>query len=318
MNEPGDIHHVMSHSIDSLNLFENESDYGAFTNILKMNFEKYDCHCYAFVCMNNHYHLLIRPSGNTFSKLMQTINNTFARYINKTRNRRGYVFYDRFKSIPTRDLEYVKNLVLYIHGNPLRANIIETVDDLSSYTWSSHRALIGKDDSFPWLNRDYVLSLFSREDSGTTYLEELTRYEQQTNETFDSWNREIDREIPQPELPSAIFHEEAAWVRKTIKEAELQRIFREKVIRVPGVIQKLLNSSCDYFSIDRQTFDENIKRKTRSISSVIKLFSYWAIEAGISGTVIGRILKRSNTAVLRAASYGKLAALQIPFPVETG
>ena len=250
---------------------------------------------------------------------MRTINNTFAQYINKTRNRRGYVFWNRFKSIPTRDLEYVKNLILYIHGNPLRANIVKTVDDLSMYSWSSHRAIISKDDSFPWLNRDYVLSLFSNEDSGNTYLEELTRYGHQSHETFDSWNQELDREIPQPELPSAIFHEEAEWVRKTIKEAELQRIFRKKVIRVPGVIQKLLNSSCDYFSIDRQTFDENIKRKTRSISSVIKLFSYWAIEiAGISGTVIGRILKRSNTAVLRAASYGKLAALQIPFPVETG
>ena len=159
--EPGDIHHVMSHGIDSLNLFETEEDCQKFAEILQKNFEKYDCHCYGFIFMRNHYHLLIRPSGDTLSLVMRTINNTYASYINKTRQRRGYVFWDRFKSIPTRDLFYVKKLVLYFHGNPLRAGIVKSIKELDNYYWSSHTAMTKKLNPFPWLNRDYTLSLFS-------------------------------------------------------------------------------------------------------------------------------------------------------------
>lgn len=318
MQESGDIHHVMSHGIDSLNLFETESDCITFLNILQTNFEKYECHCYGFVLMKNHYHLLIRPSGNTLSELMRTVNNTFARYINKTRHRRGYVFYDRFKSIPTRDIQYVKKLILYIHANPFHANVVSSVDELSS-SWSSHRALINADNLFPWLNRDYMLSLFSSNASENTYLDELAQYVNQPTEDFHAWKQEIDRELPEPVLPSEVFHQEAAWVRKTVKEAEQKRIVREKLIRVPNIIQKLLTASCDYFSLDRKSFDEHIQKQTRPITSVIQLFSYWAIEVvGFSGTVIGRIFQRSNTAILRAATLGKKVAPQVPFPIQTG
>jgi REP element-mobilizing transposase RayT len=316
MLEPGDIHHVMSHGIDSLNLFETETDCQKFLTILKTNFEKYECHCYGFILMKNHYHLLIRPSGNTLSPLMRVINNTFARYINKTRKRRGYVFFDRFKSIPTRDINYVKKLILYIHANPLRAQIVSSVEELGNFVWSSHIALMNKYNPFPWLNRDYIAALFSSHNSKNNYLNELTRYVKQPKGSFYAWKQEIDRELPELVLPSEVYHQEAAWVRKIVKEAEQKRIMREKLIRIPNIIQKLLNASCDYFSIKRKFFDDHLYRQTRTISSVVKLFSYWAIEVvGFSGTVIGRILQRSNTAVLRAATLEKISYRKVPFPI---
>ena len=316
MQEPGDIYHVMSHGIDSLNLFETESDYITFLNFLKTNFRKYDCHCYGFVCMKNHYHLLIRPSENTLSKLMRTINNTFARYINKTRKRRGYVFFDRYKSIPTRDIQYVKKLILYIHNNPLRAKFVSTVDELNDYTWSSHHSLINGNTSFPWLNRDYMMALFSNQESGNSYLTELVQDANQPKEDFYAWKQDIDRELPEPVLPSDVYQKEAEWVRKTVREAEKKMKMREKLIRVPNIIQSLLNASCGYFSLERKSFDEHIRRQTRKISSVIKLFSYWTLEiVGFSGAIIGRILQRSNTSILRAATIGKLSSQQIPFPI---
>ena len=46
----------------------------------------------------------------------------------------------------------------YIHNNPVRANITETVDQ---YAWSSHRTYLGLD-TIPWLPLDLILSQFSK------------------------------------------------------------------------------------------------------------------------------------------------------------
>jgi len=194
MHETGDIHHVMSHGIDSLNLFENEQDCQTFLAILEKNFLQFECHCYGFVFMKSHYHLLIRPSGENLSKMMRIINNTYARYINKSRNRRGYVFFDRFKSIPTRDLNYVKNLILYIHANPIRANIVSSTKELDSYSWSSHNLLKEDTSSCSWFKRDYILSMFTSQNSSSykNYTKELRSYTNEKTEDFHAWAVEID------------------------------------------------------------------------------------------------------------------------------
>jgi hypothetical protein len=92
---------------------------------------------------------------------------------------------------------------------------------------------------------------------------------------------------------------------------------QEQLIQQPDIIQSLLDASCDAFSISRNKFNENIKNRTRKISSVIKLFSYWIVEkVGFPATIIGRVLQRSNTSVLRAVFLGKSIAQDVIFPVK--
>ena len=52
-------------------------------------------------------------------------------------------------------------LVRYIHLNPCRASTVKSLEELDSYRWSGHRALIGKDRN-DWQERDYVLSQFAK------------------------------------------------------------------------------------------------------------------------------------------------------------
>ncbi len=57
------------------------------------------------------------------------------------------------------DDSYLVELVRYIHCNPVRSGLIESLD---KYQWSSHNAYLGK--SFiPWLTTDMVLSQFARQ-----------------------------------------------------------------------------------------------------------------------------------------------------------
>ena len=319
LHETGDIHHIMSHGIDSLDLFENEQDRQTFMSILNTNFLRFDCHCYGFVFMKNHYHLLIRPSGDTLSKMMRVINNTFARYINKTRNRSGYVFRDRFKSIPTRDLNYVKNLILYIHSNPVSANIVSSIRKLDRYNWSSHIFLTKKENPYSWYKRDYVLSVFTNKNNGSykSYIKELQAYTNEPSDCFNAWDLDLDHSTPDPVIPSKVFKKEATWVRKKVREAEKKQKTMEMLIRQPNIIQTLLKASCKHFAIKKYDFEQKIRHQTVEICKVIKLFSYWAIEvAGFSGVLVGKLLQRSNTAVLRSATLGESMALEVPFPIK--
>ena len=56
---------------------------------------------------------------------------------------------------------YLRELVRYIHLNPLRAGLVETIKSLETYPWSGHSVLMGKR-SNDWQNADYVLGLFSK------------------------------------------------------------------------------------------------------------------------------------------------------------
>jgi REP element-mobilizing transposase RayT len=313
MHQPGDIHHVMAHGIDSLNLFETAEDGYVFTRILEKNLNRYQCHCYGYALMNNHYHLILRPSGYGFSSMMRVINSTFARHINNCRGRRGYVFRDRFKSIPTRDLSYVRNLIQYLHANPLRAGMVETVEQLGSYAWTSHQALLGTADPTPWLHADYMKVVLS--DGGSfdarQYLQDLSVY---TKQGFNAWEIDCTRELPPPQISSGIAADVARWVRQTIHEAEQKRLFQKKVQQQPGIIQTLLDHSCACIGVPRQHLETG--RRSRKAFEALKLFSYWAIvQAGFSATLIGRLVQRSNTAVLRASTLGEKLSGTYPFPI---
>ncbi|BBO68848.1 hypothetical protein DSCA_27780 [Desulfosarcina alkanivorans] len=50
-------------------------------------------------------------------------------------------------------------LVRYIHLNPLRAKLVNDLRELASYSYSGHRALMGKG-KCPWQNTAHVLKLF--------------------------------------------------------------------------------------------------------------------------------------------------------------
>ncbi len=53
-------------------------------------------------------------------------------------------------------------LVRYIHLNPLRAALVESMVELDRYPWSGHRVLMGKGRN-DWQERDYVLHQFDKQ-----------------------------------------------------------------------------------------------------------------------------------------------------------
>ena len=56
---------------------------------------------------------------------------------------------------------YLRELVRYIHSNPIRAGLVTRVEELNIYPYCGHSSLMGTDRR-PWQDVDYVLGYFGK------------------------------------------------------------------------------------------------------------------------------------------------------------
>ncbi len=68
----------------------------------------------------------------------------YAVQFNRRRRRHGHLFQNRYKSILCQEDVYLKELVRYIHLNPLRAKLVADYKRLNNYRYAGHSALMGK------------------------------------------------------------------------------------------------------------------------------------------------------------------------------
>ena len=85
----------------------------------------------------------------------------YAVSFNRRHKRYGQLFQNRYKSIVCQEEVYLRELVRYIHLNPIRAGIVRTLTELNNYAYSGHSVLMGRKKR-PWQDTHYVLSSFGR------------------------------------------------------------------------------------------------------------------------------------------------------------
>jgi putative transposase len=75
---------------------------------------------------------------------MRRLLNGYALWYNRRHRRHGHLFQNRFKSILCQEDVYFFELVRYIHLNPIRAGLVDDIDELGGYRYSWHSVLMGK------------------------------------------------------------------------------------------------------------------------------------------------------------------------------
>ncbi len=85
--------------------------------------------------MINHFHLLVRSNGH-LSESMRRVQGNYARWFNRSRERDGPLYKGRFFSCPVDTLRYRRNVVTYIHDNPVALKLVAAP---THYPWSSAR-----------------------------------------------------------------------------------------------------------------------------------------------------------------------------------
>ncbi len=97
--------------------------------------------------MPNHFHLLLETGKKPVGRVMQSVLTGYALAFNRRHKRAGHLFQNRFKSILCEREPYLRELVRYIHLNPLRANLVSGLSGLDRHPWSGHSVLMGNRDA---------------------------------------------------------------------------------------------------------------------------------------------------------------------------
>ena len=102
------------------------------------------------------------PNRDTpLSTLMRRLLTGYAVSFSRRHKRHGQLFQNRYKSIICQEDAYLKELVRYIHLNPLRARIVTDISELNNYTYCGHKVLLKKE-KHPWQDSGCVLSYFGK------------------------------------------------------------------------------------------------------------------------------------------------------------
>lgn len=155
----GALYHVITRGNQKQKIFKESLDYRKFLDIISAYKRRYHFRIYAYVLMTNHVHLLIETQEIPLSKILQGVNQSYTMYYNHKYNTVGHLFQGRYKAIICDRDRYLLTLLKYIHYNPLRAQIVETLD---TYQWSSYKAYFRKTDRSDIIDTEQVLPMFSK------------------------------------------------------------------------------------------------------------------------------------------------------------
>jgi putative transposase len=157
---PGGCYHVIGRGLERRHIFDGLEDKLDFLWRLEKNLDVSGAQCLAWALMSNHYHLLIRVGAAPLARLMAPVLGGFASSYNRRHERSGYVFQNRFQSILCQEEDYFLELVRYIHLNPVRAGVINSLAELDAYPWTGHSALMGNT-VCSWLAGQEVMNHFA-------------------------------------------------------------------------------------------------------------------------------------------------------------
>jgi REP element-mobilizing transposase RayT len=160
IDAPGTLHHVIVRGIEGRKIFEDDKDQYDFIKRLGLILTETQTECYAWALIPNHFHLLIRTGEISLSTVMRRLLTGHAINYNRRHQRHGHLFQNRYKSIICQEDTYLLELVRYIHLNPLRANLVDNLNQLDKYPFSGHGVIMGKHKQ-SWQNRKLVLLYFN-------------------------------------------------------------------------------------------------------------------------------------------------------------
>lgn len=132
---PGAKYHITSRGVRRSSLFHADEDREEYLSILEETMHRYPFILHTYCLMTNHIHLQIETKNTPPAKIMMNLNRKYANYFNNKYHHSGHVFDKRYGAELIDSSEYELDLSKYIHLNPLKAGMVERLED---YKWSSY------------------------------------------------------------------------------------------------------------------------------------------------------------------------------------
>lgn len=171
--EQGNFYHIYNRGNNSNDIFFDTESYYYFLR-LYIQYITPIADTYAWCLLKNHFHFLIyiklnheidddslkfrtveKPKSISASKQFSHLFNAYTQGVNKKFNRTGSLFESNFERKKISSDTYLKNLIFYIHNNPLHHGITKSITD---YPWSSFSTIISIKPTN--LKREDVINIF--------------------------------------------------------------------------------------------------------------------------------------------------------------
>jgi REP element-mobilizing transposase RayT len=312
----GAFHHVIVRGIERGKIFRSDYDRQNFVNRLGELIPETQTDCFAWALIPNHAHLLLRTGLIPISVLMSRLLTGYAGWFNKKYRRHGQLFQNRYKSILCQEDPYLKELVRYIHLNPLRAGLVEGMKALDNHPWCGHSVLMNKTKQ-AWQNVDYVYNLFS----------EKKRLARTTYRTYVE-NGILDGK--RPELTGGgLLRSNGGWAGlKGLRKIGIRVKGDERILGDSDFVKDVLKSAQEEFEekYDLKAKGYDFNRLIERVAEVMEmerdqitafgkspqtvkarsLLCFWAHrKLGMTTIEIGKRLKISQSAVSRSSMRGQ-------------
>jgi putative transposase len=113
----------------------------------------------AYVLMPSSYHLILKQHiDGGVSRFMANMQNSYTRYFNAHKDRKGMLFERQFNALPIENDQHILYLTKYLHLKPLQENRVQTLDELFAFDWSSLSEYTEtKPEHLRFCNRDAVM-----------------------------------------------------------------------------------------------------------------------------------------------------------------
>jgi putative transposase len=300
----------MARGIEGRDIFWDVQDRDAFLRRLSDLIEAGKAQLLAWSLMPNHFHLLLRPRTMSLATIMRRLMTGYAVWHNRRHDRKGHLFQNRYKSIVVEEDSYLLELVRYIHLNPVRAKILDSISDLDKFPYTGHTVLMGHR-KLDCQDVAWILRLFG-ERKGTA----RRRYRDFVEAGFHQGTREDLRGGGL--IRSAGGREQLAMRSRTEWEKGDERIlgsgdFVEAVLKSQprlqrldeGISVKILDDICKKWKVRAPEILS--KSRARRISQARREFFLRAQEdAGESLTRLARLSGLAHTSVREAIEKAKI------------
>ncbi len=154
---PGALYHVTSRGDRKEAIYVDDHDRTAWLETLALVCTRFNFVVHGYCQMTNHFHLVVETVEGNLSQGMRQLNGLYSRYFNRRYKLVGHLFQARYKAILVQKESYLLELSRYVLLNPLRANVVSSLDD---WPWSSYRHFKGAVAAPVWLDVDWLLSQF--------------------------------------------------------------------------------------------------------------------------------------------------------------
>ena len=316
IDAPGSLQHISAKCIEQIELFQDDEDRNNFIARLEKIINETGASCYAWTIMPDHFHLLLKTNKFPIARIMRRLLTGYAISFNKKYNRHGHLFQNRYKSILCQEDIYLKELVRYIHLNPLRKNIVNTVNELDHYPYTGHRAII-KNIKNSWQDINTVLKCFTNK--------KLKAIKEYRDFVIAGQNQGC-----RPELTGGgLLRSYGGWSEvKNMRRSNIcyksderilgnsdfvdmvltnskEHLARQSFLDLNGVdLQKVTNVVSDLFEIDSDMMLSPGKERKRVMAR--SLLCYWAArELNITMTELSQEMKLSLSAISLSVKRGE-------------